>query len=75
MEEKVTIRKRSRSRSITERRSKDEKKFKKLKWIIPGLIVRVISKKVANGKLYNTKIRISDVLNDSRFLAVPLDEN
>ncbi len=40
--------------------------------MLPGLLVRVISKKVAKGKLYNSKVRITDVLSDSRFLAVPL---
>eukprot|EP00347_Sterkiella_histriomuscorum_P020443 403337786 len=78
-------RKRSRSRSLQnndkdgsrnrnekdKHRDRDEKQYKKLKWLLPGLIVRVVSKKVANGKLYNTKVRITDVLNDSRFLAAP----
>jgi hypothetical protein len=53
---------RSRSRSIHSR-DKDKKKQKKLKWVIPGIIVRMVSKKVDNGKLYNKKLRITDVLN------------
>jgi hypothetical protein len=61
---------RSRSRSIHSR-DKDKKKPKKLKWVIPGIVVRMISKKVDNGKLYNKKLRITDVLNPYQFLAVP----
>ncbi|CDW79585.1 g patch domain and kow motifs-containing [Stylonychia lemnae] len=66
--------KRSRSRSYDNRRNRKDqnKNFKKLKWILPGLIVRVISKKIEEGKLYNTKLKVTDVLNESRFLAVPL---
>lgn len=69
--EKVIKRSRSRSHDNSSRDKKKSKKEKKLKWIIPGIIVRVISKKVANGKLYNKKIKITDVLNESKFLAVP----
>ena len=56
---------RSRSRSISARDSKDRKKDKKkkLKWLIPGILVRMISKKAADGKLYNKKLRITDVLD------------
>ncbi len=39
-----------------------------------GLIVRVVSKKVANGKLYNKKMRVSDVLSAYQFLAVPIED-
>ena len=42
---------------------KDSKELKKLKWVIPGIIVRVISKKVCEGKLYNKKVKITDVLS------------
>jgi hypothetical protein len=51
--------KRSRSRSAEK---KEERK--PLKWVIlPGLIVRVISKKVHQGRLYNKKLRVTDVLS------------
>lgn len=68
--------KRSRSRSNDKKSKKQDKKkkdkhrsdspkpLKQLKWVQPGIIVRVVSKKVYNGTLYNTKIKITDVLND-----------
>lgn len=74
--------KRSRSRShdggssseaATRARKPDGEK--RLKWIIPNIVVRVVSKKVANGKLYNCKLRISDVLSAHKFLAVPLEQD
>lgn len=72
--------KRSRSRSLDKRPSpsKDQKKSKednkkKLKWVIPNLIIRVVSKKVAEGKLYNKKLRVADVLSAYQFLAVPIE--
>ena len=40
---------------------------------MPNLIVRVISKKVAGGRLYNKKLKITDVLSESRFLAVEIE--
>lgn len=45
-------------------RDNDKKdKKKRLKWVYPGIIVRVVSKKVENGKLYNKKMKVADVLN------------
>lgn len=46
---------------------------KRLKWVLPGLIVRVVSKKVEGGKLYNTKLRVTDVLSAYKFHALPLE--
>ncbi len=34
-----------------------------MKWVIPGIIIRVVSKKVADGKLYNKKLKVTDVLS------------
>jgi len=55
-------RKLSRSRSRSSEKNRDDKK-KKLKWVIPGIIIRVVSKKVAHGKLYNKKLKVTDVVN------------
>lgn len=57
-------------------RSKDKKENKKkLKWVLPGIIVRVISKKVEGGKLYNKKMKVADVLNKYQFTLVPVEDN
>jgi hypothetical protein len=54
--------KRSRSRSPANEKPKEERK--PLKWVtMAGMIVRVISKKVHNGKLYNKKLRVTDILS------------
>jgi len=44
-----------------------------LKWVIPGIVIRVVSKKVAEGKLYNKKLKVTDVLSQYQFLAVPTE--
>ena len=41
-----------------------------MKWVIPGIVIRVVSKKVAEGKLYNKKLKVTDVLSQYQFLAV-----
>jgi ribosomal protein S4E len=38
-------------------------------------VFRVISKKIENGKLYNKKLRVIDVLNDSKFSATPINSS
>jgi len=62
-----SYRKKSRSRSKESRSNKrfndNDQKKKKLKWILPGIIVRVISKKIEGGKLYNKKMKVTDVHN------------
>ena len=40
---------------------------------MPGLIVRFVSKKAYDGKLYNKKLRIVDVYDKYTFSAVPID--
>jgi hypothetical protein len=52
-----------RSRSGSEDKKNVEKPARKLKWVIPNLIVRVVSKKVSDGKLYNKKLHVTDVLS------------
>ncbi len=58
--EEKRVTKLSRSRSKDAKKSKDkkrkkskERKEKKLKWVLPGIVVRVVSKVVEDGKLYN----------------------
>lgn len=53
---------RSRSRSQGDEKNRCEQK-KKLRWVIPGIVIRVVSKKVADGVLYNKKLRVTDVLS------------
>ena len=60
--------KRSRSRSNPDN-GRDQPR--RLKWVMPGIVVRVITK----GKLYNCKVRISDVLSAFEFLAVPIEKS
>ena len=74
--------KRSRSRSYSkgkrdkskDRKKKKEKERKRLKWVLPSIIVRVISKKVDDGRLYNQKMRVIDVLDKYSFSAAPIDD-
>ena len=63
---------RSRSRSNDDKKEENVK-FRELKWVLPGIIVRVVSKKVENGKLYNKKLRVIDVLNKCQFSATPIE--
>lgn len=44
-----------------------------MKWVVPGIVVRVISKKVEDGKLYNKKVRIVDVPDKYSFTIVPME--
>ena len=50
--------------------SSDKKKDKKLKWVLPNIIVRVISSKVHKGRLYNTKVRITDVVDHKNITVI-----
>ncbi|CAG9332241.1 unnamed protein product [Blepharisma stoltei] len=43
---------------------------KKLRWVMPGLRVRVRSQKVCDGSLYNSKVIINDVLDKYSFTAL-----
>lgn len=44
-----------------------------MKWVLPGIVIRVISKRVAGGRLYNKKMRIVDVPDKYSFQAIPID--
>lgn len=73
---KAKSRSRSRSSEASKRKDKKSKKEKKrLKWVLPNIIIRVVSKKVEDGKLYNRKLRVIDVLNDYQFSATPIDSS
>ena len=43
--------------------TKDLKKTKNLRWVYPGLIVRIVNKQIEEGTLYNTKVKILDVIS------------
>lgn len=43
---------------------------KELKWVIPNIRVRVISKKLSDGKYYNKKVLITDILDSNTFSAL-----
>ena len=65
------------SRTHKERKEKKKKKKekhekKRLKWVSPGIMVKVISKKVRDGRLYEKKVFIHDLLDEYTFSA--LDE-
>eukprot|EP01017_Pseudomicrothorax_dubius_P013855 TRINITY_DN1625_c0_g1_i1.p1 TRINITY_DN1625_c0_g1~~TRINITY_DN1625_c0_g1_i1.p1 ORF type:complete len:340 (+),score=93.96 TRINITY_DN1625_c0_g1_i1:38-1057(+) len=48
----------------------DKKKKKKLKWVTENIRVRIISDKVNDGKYYNLKVVVTDVLDKRTFLAL-----
>lgn len=52
----------SSSDSSQKRRHKKDK-HKRVKWVMPHLVVRVVSQKAHGGKLYNTKVQIQDVID------------
>ena len=55
--------------SKRESKADEKRSLKPLTWIAEGLIVRVISDKYRSGKLYNKKIHIKTIMNDTQFLA------
>ena len=44
------------------REQKSESK-KPLKWVTQGLVVRVITDKYMNGKMYNKKVQVKNIMN------------
>ena len=58
------------SKKDKKKKKKDKKDKKRLKWITTNIMVRVISKKVRNGKLYEKKVYISDILDEYSFSAI-----
>lgn len=65
-------RSRSRSKELTELKNNiNETQKDKLKWVIPNIIVRIISK---NSKFYNTKAIIEDVIDKFTFTLITHDK-
>lgn len=58
------------TKKVIHKERKERKKEKKLKWIMTGLRVRIISKKYHNGKFYNIKVSVNDILDIYSFTAV-----
>jgi len=60
------------SKSPSNDKKKDDKdsKKKKIKWATPNIRVRIISDKFRDGKLYNSKVVITDILDRYSFVAV-----
>ena len=56
-------------------KKRENKNKKPLKWVKEGLVVRIISDKYSNGKMYNKKVLIQTITNESSFLAIPYDKN
>ena len=74
-------RERSRSREHETQRPENcddgekHRSMKRLKWVTEGLILRVISKKVHDGKLYDKLVKITTIFDKYSFEAIPLDED
>ena len=49
------------------KKDKKNKKPKRLKWVVPGIRVRIISKKFLEGKYYMEKVMITDDIEYSSF--------
>ena len=65
--------KHKRSESSDSSSSDKNNSDKKLKWVIPNIIVRVISSKAHKGKLYNTKVRITDIADHKNITVIGND--
>jgi hypothetical protein len=59
--------------TYTEEPLPDNSCRRRLRWVLPGIIVRVINKKIHKGRLYNLKLKVSDVLDDFRFTLLGKD--
>lgn len=51
-------------------REKHRRKKEKLNWVLPGILVRVISKDYAGGKYYNKKLGVEDVPDKRNFTLI-----
>ena len=60
------------SEDDSEKKSKKEKPLKKktIKWVTPGIRVRVINKKYKDGKFYNKKFVVTDIVDRKTFALV-----
>ena len=46
-----------------DKKSETESSKKPLKWVVPNIRVRIVSKKVLNGKYYNMKVTVTDIID------------
>ena len=37
-----------------------------------GLVLRIVNDQILNGQMYNKKVHVKSIVNDYKFLAVPL---
>jgi G patch domain/KOW motif-containing protein len=51
-------------------KKKKDKKRKSLKWIMPGIMVRVVSKSFRDGRYYDKKLEVTDILDGYTFVAM-----
>jgi G patch domain/KOW motif-containing protein len=56
-----------------EKSEKSIRNLKPLKWVIPNIKVRIISKKRLEGKYYNTKAFVNDIIDAYNFTVVTND--
>lgn len=54
-------------------KSPETHRRRRLKWVLPGILIRVIDRKIHRGRLYNLKFKVSDVLDDYRFTIIGRD--
>ena len=68
-------RSRSRSNQKKTKLTSDQGKYmrKELKWVIPNIKVRIISRKRLEGKYYNTKAMVNDICDRYSFSVVTCD--
>ena len=50
-----------------DKKSESDPPKKPLKWVVPNIRVRIVSKKANNGKYYNMKVTVTDILDVSTF--------
>ena len=56
--------------NMNEQAKKKKRHRKKLKWITPNIMIRVFSKKPQDGKLYDKKLEVIDILDDYTFTVI-----
>jgi hypothetical protein len=76
---RIKLKKKKKKKEKKERKNKEEKSdkskrnLKPLKWVIPNIKVRIISKKRLEGKYYNTKAFVNDIIDAYNFTVVTND--
>jgi len=73
---KESVKSRSdRDRKEKKKKKKEKREKKRLKWVSPHIMVKVISKKVKDGRLYEKKVFVSDILDECTFSALDEKKN